>query len=695
MLRKEFLLCCLFFRTSFVFSQSQLQITELNWNPLTEITATDTLLDDDLEFIEFKNIGNSPLDISNYTITEAVSYTFPQNTILQTGEYCVVARDLTTFMKKYNVTPFGPYSGKLSNKGERLIVLNTIGDTIIDFKYNNSADWPQLSNKGGYSMVVIDGSIDLNLPSSWTNSSQKGGSPGKAENAALTFPVIITEVLSNTLPPLSDAVELYNTSGTDIDISGWILTDKVGAKQYFTIPSNTIIKGNSFYTFYECSYNGLTSIYNNQNFGNYFGLSSRGESVSLISANNGVPTGYINTFPFEASPENVSTGLIITSDNKQYRALQKTNSLNTTNTGALPGEIVIDEIRYQDEDPDFIRLTNVSSQTVDMCDGYGNCRDIKGISFNKDSLRGISLLPGESIYLIDMDANKQSFRQSMSLNNSTHIFQYSGNIDEKGETLQLVKPGEVYYDENDSMHVVEYIEDIVNFQSVLPWPANVTSSNYIKRVDASVFGSEPKNWLMARVGIPVAVINGLSDSFVDSILTLDGSQSYDPGLNDISYFWSLVSAPKNNSSKISVNNQSSIKFMPDAEGVYVFKLVVFNGKDSSVAVTKSVDISKTETSNGLIYNNYVYPTITDDRISISENVSLTKIIISDFKLDVDSPFPKPDKKSFQTKPDLLKYPQKRMKYRYYGKTIENIIDEAISFKEGEEKDALIEMIANS
>src|SRR5687767_15503225 len=59
-------------------------------------------------------------------------------------------------------------------------------------------------------------------------------------------------------------------------------------------------------------------------------------------------------------------------------------------------------------------------------------------------------------------------------------------------------------------------------------------------------------------------------------------------------------------------------------------------------------------------------------------------IMSDFKLDVDSPFPKPDKKSFQTKPDLLKYPQKKIKYRYYGKTIESIIDAAVSYKEGEE-----------
>ena len=69
-------------------------------------------------------------------------------------------------------------------------------------------------------------------------------------------------------------------------------------------------------------------------------------------------------------------------------------------------------------------------------------------------------------------------------------------------------------------------------------------------------------------------------------------------------------------------------------------------------------------------------------------------IMSDFKLDVDSPFPKPDKESFETKPELLKYPQKKIKYRYYGKTIENIIDVAGTYKDGEEKDALVEMIAN-
>jgi hypothetical protein len=69
-------------------------------------------------------------------------------------------------------------------------------------------------------------------------------------------------------------------------------------------------------------------------------------------------------------------------------------------------------------------------------------------------------------------------------------------------------------------------------------------------------------------------------------------------------------------------------------------------------------------------------------------------IISDFKLDVDSPFPKPARETFQTKPERVEYPENEIKYRYYGKTIEKIIEKATKYPEGEEKTVLIEMIAN-
>ena len=69
-------------------------------------------------------------------------------------------------------------------------------------------------------------------------------------------------------------------------------------------------------------------------------------------------------------------------------------------------------------------------------------------------------------------------------------------------------------------------------------------------------------------------------------------------------------------------------------------------------------------------------------------------IISDFKLDVDSPYPKPTRETFISKPELLKYPSNDIRYKHYGKTIERIIEKAKELEEGEMKTALIETIAN-
>ncbi|MES2138974.1 MAG: DUF4290 domain-containing protein [Bacteroidota bacterium] len=69
-------------------------------------------------------------------------------------------------------------------------------------------------------------------------------------------------------------------------------------------------------------------------------------------------------------------------------------------------------------------------------------------------------------------------------------------------------------------------------------------------------------------------------------------------------------------------------------------------------------------------------------------------IISDFKLDVDSPYPKPTRETFQTKPDRVAYPSNDIRYKHYGKTVERIISKAREYAEGEEKNALVEQIAN-
>jgi len=69
-------------------------------------------------------------------------------------------------------------------------------------------------------------------------------------------------------------------------------------------------------------------------------------------------------------------------------------------------------------------------------------------------------------------------------------------------------------------------------------------------------------------------------------------------------------------------------------------------------------------------------------------------IISDFKLDVDSPYKKPSREELAEKPAALDYPQNFPKYRFYGNNIKRMIDVANSWEDGDMKEGLVMTIAN-
>ncbi len=69
-------------------------------------------------------------------------------------------------------------------------------------------------------------------------------------------------------------------------------------------------------------------------------------------------------------------------------------------------------------------------------------------------------------------------------------------------------------------------------------------------------------------------------------------------------------------------------------------------------------------------------------------------IMSDFQLDVDSPFPITAKEVLQQRPEPLEYPQNHPKYRFYGNNIKRMIDVAIGWEKGDLRDGLEYAIAN-
>ena len=69
-------------------------------------------------------------------------------------------------------------------------------------------------------------------------------------------------------------------------------------------------------------------------------------------------------------------------------------------------------------------------------------------------------------------------------------------------------------------------------------------------------------------------------------------------------------------------------------------------------------------------------------------------IMSGFRLDVDSPYPKPDKEHLQSKPEPMPYPNNQIRFGHYGHYVESMIRKCAAMEEGEQKNAFALNIAN-
>jgi len=69
-------------------------------------------------------------------------------------------------------------------------------------------------------------------------------------------------------------------------------------------------------------------------------------------------------------------------------------------------------------------------------------------------------------------------------------------------------------------------------------------------------------------------------------------------------------------------------------------------------------------------------------------------ILSDFKLDVDTPYTKPTENTTKLAPAIFSYPPKNTQYRYYGKNIQRIIQKTTLLDEGSQKNGIVKQIAN-
>ena len=222
------------------------RITEIMYNPQGG---------DAFEYIELQNVGDTEVDLSGFYF-EGITFRFAENSPpLAVGAYLLLVNDanVQAFRARYpGVRVSGLYEGRLSNKGERLALVDRNGETVLSVDYDDGGAWPSEPDGDGYSLVLSNPEGDPDSPANWRASLAKGGTPGRPSPSGPQPLVVLNEVLAENVASapngatFPDFVELKNVAGTDVYLQNWSLSDNPAKPRKFNFPGNVVIKANGY-----------------------------------------------------------------------------------------------------------------------------------------------------------------------------------------------------------------------------------------------------------------------------------------------------------------------------------------------------------------------------------------------------------------------------------------------------------------
>ncbi|MGJ8650133.1 MAG: lamin tail domain-containing protein [Opitutaceae bacterium] len=472
----------------------------------------------DVEFIEFYNNAAYNLIMDGVQITNGVTFLFPNNVELKVGERLVVVSDLNAFIDRYqdvaspwyhsDIQVVGVYNGSLSGSGEGVTVEDAYSVELLDFAYNDSGSWPGRPDGFGSSLELISPSaapvtkleLDAYLDDgdSWRASREFHGSPGW-EGLGPDNRVVFNEVLPHTDLPLKDSFELYNTTGSSINISGWLISDNTSTYAKFQIPNGTNIAAGGFLVYDEDDFNSGSNLID-------FALnSSLGDDLYLLETDSeDNPISFVDHVRFDPSKNGESFGRWLDGDGQLYPMINRTlGQLNTSaGNGIRVGPVVVSEIHYSPLDLnqplEFIEIFNAG--TVSQSLANWRLRGEADFDFASESLA-----PGAVLVITSFDpiTDTVSLNQFLAEYPGVSSSQLRGpwsagatnRLNNGGAAVKLQRPDTLQVPPVGDPFYPMLIEDTVNYDNRAPWPASADGTGpSLERKQTDVYGDLASNW---------------------------------------------------------------------------------------------------------------------------------------------------------------------------------------------------------
>jgi hypothetical protein len=328
---------------------AKLIITEIHYHP-----SGPTGDAEGLEFVEFFNDEPLPFDMSGYQIVGGITYTFPGGTVVDGGKAVLVAANPDHLASSYGVEkPLGPFSGRLGNDGDELVLVDTGGSSVSIVRYNDRNRWPSAPDGAGPSLVLKDPLLDPGESESWGWSKNRGGTPGTVAFDAVssneTSEALINEVERSKVG--DGWIEIFNPGKALLDLSGYRLTGDAAGQPSYELPSGTRLSPRGFLVVSESE----AKVPLNPTDQALFLVAPDGERVvdaRRLGERSGETTD--GRFP----------------DGSPRWCHMTTATRGSANEKPKTAPIVISEIHYrpysEDDAEEFIEVTNTGSEPVDL-----------------------------------------------------------------------------------------------------------------------------------------------------------------------------------------------------------------------------------------------------------------------------------------------------------------------------------------
>jgi hypothetical protein len=139
---------------------------------INEIHYAPDVKTEQAEFVELYNTTNARVDVGGWYFSEGIAYTFPVGASIPAHGYVVVAENPAFCKTKFGMaaTPYGPFTGVLSNEGEKIVLRNASDGKEDQVDYGRGFPWPTVGDSPGYSIELINPSLDNDLGGNWRRS---------------------------------------------------------------------------------------------------------------------------------------------------------------------------------------------------------------------------------------------------------------------------------------------------------------------------------------------------------------------------------------------------------------------------------------------------------------------------------------------------------------------------------------------